>query len=104
MSNPVILWLAGLLGWDPGFVIVLITVLCIFLLFWLVKLLVIDLPYWLADKKNRASGGTRLVLGLLLIVAVLVSIFINFIVTILAVLAVVSLAGQARDWWHKGIK
>lgn len=103
--DPTILEIAKFLGWsEPGFVIVLLTVIAIGLIIWLIKFLAIDVPFWLASKKKGASGTTKAIIGALLIVAVIVSLVIHFVIAVLFIVAVIYMIGQARNWMTRGIR
>lgn len=103
MTNPFVLWLTGVLGWsEPGFVIMWLTVLGFLLFYWIVRFLIIDLPYWLLDQKNQSSGPARVIVSILLIIALVVAFALNVVVTIIAILGLIGLAGSFRDWWQKG--
>jgi hypothetical protein len=98
------LTVASLLGWsEPGFVIIAATVIVGFLFLQLVVWLMVGLPDALANKANGAKGSAAGVFwGLMLIVAALIAIFLNFVLMIVFLLAILGLAGSVREYWWKG--
>lgn len=103
MNNPIILWLAGHLGWDPGIVIMLTAVVIGLFLMFLVVFLIECLPGIIARQYREATGIARIVFWILLVIAVVVSFILYTAVAIAAVIGVIYMANQARSWWHKGL-
>lgn len=101
MSNPVIIWLAGILGWDTGPVVALVTVLVIFATGWLLVFIAVGLPNMLANNYRNAGPIGRVFFGILLLGAIVLAFFANVLFGILAIVAFISLAGEAKEWWKK---
>lgn len=101
MSNGVVLWIAGFLGWPPEVIVILATLFFIFAPFY-IFLLLVKLFMVMVVKYRRSSGGHALVLLLFLIPLGIVVFVGELILTILALVAGVSLAHDFRNWWHKG--
>lgn len=103
MTNSVVLWFAGVLGWPAELIVILATLLVIFGTVFLFQLLV-ALFSVLLNGYNRSSGPACLIWLLGLIPVGIVVVSAKFILGVLAVIAGISLANDFRDWWHKGPK
>lgn len=102
MSNPIIQWLAAFLGWDPGIVVMLTTVVVLVVGVVFVAFCIDVLPRILEREYRTARGPRRWLLGLLLAVAIVLAFVLNIFVVIAVAISALWLAGEARDWWHKG--
>ena len=102
MSNPIILWIAGILGWDPGIIVMLITLVVLFSSMIVIVFLIEVLPQLLQRAYRKSSGAKAFILGTLLAIAVTLAFVLNIFVLIGAVISVAYLATEGRDWWHRG--
>lgn len=101
MSNPVIIWLAGILGWDTGPVVALVTVLVIFVGAFVLHFIMVGLPTMLVNRSKRASRPGKVILGCLLFIVIIVGLIIHTVLAIIIVLGLISLAGDFKEWWKK---
>jgi hypothetical protein len=95
MSNPIILWIASLLGVNPGWVIVGVVVVVLFGGLWLMIKMIVDLPFWIAKQRARHTGFMWYFWGTILLISVLLAIVLNMIIVIGFWLAVLGFAGTA---------
>lgn len=101
MDNPFVIWLAGLLGWDAGPVVSLLTVLIIvlyFVFFWIL----IQVAFATAGAFSRAEGVQALLWFFPLVVFGFVLLVLDTIHTLLLIWFGYSAMSAFRDWWHKG--
>lgn len=100
MTNPVVLWIANLLGVYPGFVIVVLTVMVIFGVVFVV---------FNSDRMEQATARflnrqSQTVRAVLLLPAVVLWIFFRLIDIFAFICALVTgyqVATGVRNWWNR---
>ena len=103
MTNPIILWIAGVLGWDPGIIVMLTTVVVIFgyiFLFMFLAHLSVELVWGF----RRADGLEKFILFFPMLIVCLVVFALEIIHTILLIWAGYQAMKSFRNWWHKGAR
>jgi hypothetical protein len=95
MTNPIVLWIAHLLGIYPGWVIVGIIFVICFGGLYLIAWLIVDFPLWVARQRRRHSGFMWYLWGVILFVSVALALILGTLITIAFWLAVLGFAGTA---------
>lgn len=103
MTNPIILWIAGVLGWDPGIIVMLATMVVIlgyFLLFMFLAWLSTELVWGF----RRGDGMEKLIIFFPMLIVCVVVFVLEVIHTILLIWGGYQAMKSFRNWWHKGAR
>lgn len=103
MSNPIIIWIASLIGWDVGPVVALATAVGLILYVILFMLLLEFLASMTSSFKNSDSAIVKLLLLIPIIIAGAVFVVLDIIHTIACFWLGYQVMQGLRSWWHKAV-